>query len=531
MSLLPRATFTTLAIFATLSCAPKQAAPPPAPPPRLGKIEVPEDLVAEMMIRDPLSTAESVAKALGVEGMDDPKQLAKGDPSLQDLVNIVDFHGAMAVAVLGDAKSPDGWHVVMAAKAKDVNLAKQTLAARAKEGKLKANDTPSIRGVVYTDPQKPKNGGFAIIGEAIVLSDVVPGIEAAGRWIAREATDGTPPHDLTLRVPLSRLAPELRTQAKSWWDKEKQTDPDAPAIAPFMEQVVRGLGDLGDLTLSLDLEREDAVMEAHLEVTGELSQLLAAFPSTTPRSLLTLPKGNGAFVLRVPDSLSDLFKKGIADEAKKSGGGRSLELVSAFGKALGHEVAFVYTERSKKAKGNEAFPEVLVRIELANPASAKAIVKEAWAELTKKPSRKVVIKPYAKLGAEGESVSWVDGNEKLEMKWAIKGPQLFLDVAFEGKTTLIDAAVDPAAKQLLQNDPRAKTFAEKLPKLGLAAIYYAETSKAPSLAELGAVPHLSGVRWMWLTAAKDGFATAWNIPLGDLGPFSPAPPTKTASLP
>ncbi|MGZ3476406.1 MAG: hypothetical protein ACXWUG_21155, partial [Polyangiales bacterium] len=307
--------------------------------------------------------------------------------------------------------------------------------------------------------------------------------------------------------------------------------PDAPALAPVMEQVVRGLGDLGDLSLSLDLEREDAVMEAHLEVTGELSQLLAAFPSTTPRSLLTLPKGNGAFVLRVPDSLSDLFKKGIADEAKKSGGGRSLELVSAFGKALGHEVAFVYTERSKKAKGNEAFPEVLVRIELANPASAKAIVKEAWAELTKKPSRKVVIKPYAKLGAEGESVSWVDGNEKLEMKWAIKGPQLFLDVAFEGKTTLIDAAVDPAAKQLLQNDPRAKTFAEKLPKLGLAAIYYAETSKAPSLAELGAVPHLSGVRWMWLTAAKDGFATAWNIPLGDLGPFSPAPPTKTASLP
>jgi hypothetical protein len=530
MSFFQRATF-TVAVVGTLSCTPKPTAPPPAPPPRLAKIEVPDDLVGELMIRDPLSTAEAATRALGLEGMDDPSQLAKGDPSFADLVSIVDFHGAMAAAVLGDAKKPDGWHVVIAAKAKDVNLARQTLAARAKEGKLKATDTPSIRATIYSDPKKPKNGGFAMIGEAIVLSDSVSEIEQAGRWIAREATDGTPPHDLTLKVPLSRLAPDLRSEAKSWWEKEKQTDPDAPAFAPLMEQVVRGLGDLGDLSLSLDLENQDAVLSARLEATGELSQLLSAFPGATPRSLLTLPKGNGAFVLRVPDSLSQLFEKGIADEAKKSGGGRALELANAFGKALGHEVAFVYKERSKKATTGEPIPEVLVRIELAHPESAKKLVKEAWAELTKKPNRKVVIKPYAKLGAEGESIALTEGTEKLELKWAIKGPHLFLDIAFEGKTTLIDAAVDPAAKQLLQNDPRAKSFTDKLPKTGLAAIYYAETSKAPSLAELGATPTLSGVRWMWLSATKEGFATAFNLPLGDLGPFSSAPKTKVASAP
>lgn len=478
-----------------------------------------------------LSTAEAAARALSLEGMDDPTQLAKGDPALADLVSIVDFHGAMAGAVLGDAKNPDGWHVVLAVKAKDVNLAKQTLAARAKAGKLAAADAPKLRTPIYVDPKKPKSGGFAIIGEAIVLSDSAAELEAAGRWIAKEATDGTPPHDVTLKIPLARLAPDLRSEAKSWWEKEKQTDPDASAITPLVDQVVRGLGDLGDLALSLDLDNQDAVLEARVEVTGELSQLLAAFPGATPRSLFTLPKGNGAMVLRVPDSVSQLFQKGIADEAKKSGGGRALELANAFGKAIGHEIAFVYRERSKKSTTGEPLPEVLVRVELAQPATAKKLVKDAWAELTKKPNRKVVIKPYAKLGAEGESIAWTEGNEKLEMKWAIKGPHLFLDIALEGKTTLLDAAVDPASKWLLQNDPRAKAFEARLPKSGLAAIYYAETSKAPSIAELGAMPTLSGIRWMWLSATKEGFATSFNLPLGDLGPFSPAPKTKVAANP
>jgi hypothetical protein len=484
-----------------------------------------------MMIRDPLSTAEAAARALSLEGMDDPSQLAKGDPARSDLVSIIDFHGAMAAAVLGEAKNPDGWHVVVAAKAKDVNLAKQTLAARAKEGKLTAANAEKLRTTIYTDPKKPKNGGFAIIGEAIVLSDTTTELEEAGRWIAKEATDGTPPHDVTLKIPLARLAPDLRSEAKSWWEKEKQSDPDASAITPLVEQVVRGLGDLGELSLSLDLDNQDAVLDARLEVTGELSQVLAAFPGATPRSLFTLPKGNGAMVLRVPDSIRQLFQKGVEGEAKKSGGGHALELASAFGKAIGNEVAFVYRERGKKSTTGEPIPEVLVRIELAEPKAAKKLVKDAWAELTKKPNRKVLMKPYAKLGAEGESIAWSEGSEKLEMKWAIKGPHLFLDVAFEGKTTLLDAAVDPASKWLLQKDPRAKAFEAKLPKSGLAAIYYAETSKAPTIAELGATPTLSGIRWMWLSANKEGFATAFNLPLGDLGPFGPTPKTKVASAP
>ena len=52
---------------------------------------------------------------------------------------------------------------------------------------------------------------------------------------------------------------------------------------------------------------------------------------------------------------------------------------------------------------------------------------------------------------------------------------------------LVDAAIDPASKALLKDDPRAKIVADKLPKDGLALVYFGDMDAAPPAAP-GAAP-------------------------------------------
>jgi hypothetical protein len=77
---------------------------------------------------------------------------------------------------------------------------------------------------------------------------------------------------------------------------------------------------------------------------------------------------------------------------------------------------------------------------------------------------------------------------------------------------------------------RAKAFADKLPKEGLAFAYYAQTAAAPKAEELGAVPGLDGIRWGWASASQSTFASAWNLPLADLATYL-KPREKAAATP
>ncbi len=503
-----RALVPALILVALGGCKPAVVAPPPPPPPKLGPIEAPEDLVAELLVRDPHALLEATARATGNKDLDPSTFAAAGGPDLAAFLEAVDLKSAAGAAIVGDMKNPDSWHYGVAMKLRDPKGARQTLAAKVQKGELKAEESPAIRSKIYPAGKT----AFALIGEAIVFSDSRATIEGIGRWIAKEGTEGTPPHDVTLRVPVSRSAVALRNELKKAWDSELGKEPDAAAGDPFVQQLLGVVAGFGDLDVSLDLEKEDAIVDLKLGASGMFSQWLAKYPAGPARSILTLPKSSTAFVLRFPDSVSAWFKT-VADDAAKKQPSKDVEDFRTLARAIGNELAFASVEK----KGTGKTIEAMVRIELVDPAAAKPAIKSLIADVAGKHDRKLTRAPWAKSGAEGESIQVTEGAEKYDARWAIKGNLLYLDVAWEGKVTLLDSAVDPSGKLQLGANPRAKTFADRLPKDGLVAAYYAETAKAPKLEELGAVPALTGVRWGWAGASKDGVVSQWNVPLADLG--------------
>lgn len=513
-----------LLVLATGSCKPVQTPPPPPPPPKLGPIEAPEDVVAEVLVRDPLALLEATARATGSKDLNPASLGGDAGPFLET----VDLHGPAGAVVLGDLKAPGSLHYGVALKLRDPKGARVKVAEMVQKGQLTAEESPIIRSKIYPAGKSV----FALIGEAIVFSDTKATIETSGRWIAKEGTEGTPPHDVVVRIPVSRYVVTLRNELKKAWEDELQRDPDAAVAEPFMSQVLGFVAGIGDIDLSLDLEKEDAIVDMKVGATGMFSQWLAKYPAGPARSILSMPKSSSAFVVRFPDSVGELFKAVADDAAKKSAPKKELEDVRTLARAIGHELAFATIEK----KGTTKTIEALVRIELVDPAAAKNAMKALVGDVAGKPDRKVQRAPYAKSGAEGESIQVTDGAEKYDARWAIKGNLLYIDVAWEGKPVLLESAVDPSGKLLLGANPRAKTFADRLPKDGLAIAYYAETAKAPKLEELGAVPALTGVRWGWASAAKDGVASQWNVPLADLSSFlhkeeTVAVPTSSSAAP
>lgn len=494
-------------------CTPTKSAAPPPPPPHLGPIEKPEDIVGELLVRDPLGLTETLSKASGRK--EDPLGLLT-DPDLAEAVKLLDLHATAAMAMLGDPRHTESWKFAAAVHVKDPKDARAKLAEQTSKGKLKASESPAIRSKIYVVGKS----AMSLLGDCLVIADSPATIESSGRWIGKEA-DGTPPHEISLHVPLSRWSGQLEGEAKKWLDAELQKDADMAAIGPLASKLVDLIGDLGDIDMALDLEKQDAVVDFKLGAAGGLAEWLGKFPAGSPRSILALPRGSGAFVVRLPDSVSEMVKGLFDDEAKKAPAPKKKEIddLRVFARSIGHEIALVYAEKAKPGespKPNEA----LLRIEITDPTGAKAAIKSLVADWTSKPDHKIVRSPWSKSGADGEQLTITEGSEKHDVRWAIKGNYLFLDYADEGKTTLIDAAVDPNAKALLGNDLRAKTFADRLPKEGLAFAYYAQTSAAPKPEELGAVPGLDGIRWGWISATKSGVASAWNLPLADLATYA-----------
>ncbi len=515
-------------------CKPAQTVPTPPPPPRLGPIEAPEDVVAELLVRDPEALLEATAAATGNSELS-KKSLLASDKDLAEFVDLIDLHGSAGAVVTGDPAQPATLRVAMALKLKDPKAARAKAADAVKSGKIKVEESPAIRTKIYPS----EKSAFAFIGEAIVLADKRETLETIGRWIAKEGTEGTPTHDVSLHIPLARHAVTMRNELKKIWNDELQKDPDAATADPFMKELFAVIAGFGDVQLAIDLDKEDAIVDFRLGAAGMFSQWLAKYPAGPARSILSMPKSSSAFVVRFPDALSDLFKNAVDDAAKKSPPSKEGEDFRALAKSIGHEVAFATNDKhvGNEFKTNEA----LVRIELVDPAAARTALKSLIADVAGKPDRKITRAPWTKSGADGESIQVVSGTDKYDARWAVKGNFLYLDVAWDGKVSLIDNALDPSGKQQLGANPRAKVFADRLPKDGLIFAYYAETAKAPKLEELGAVPSLAGVRWGFAGATKEALTSQWNVPLADLGrwlmkkepkPEEPvAPPASSSAAP
>lgn len=488
-------------------CVPKQSTPAPPPPPKLKAIERPDDVLGEILVRDPLALVEQIAQTPGSK-TGDPLGLLKS-PEIAPIAEVVDMHGCAAFAMFGEPKQIDSWHGAGAVRLKDPKGARAKFAEAAAQGKFTVSENPNIRAKVYVSGKS----NLALIGETLVVSDSATVLESAGRWIAKE-TEGTPTHEVSLHVPLARFAGQLKGEAKALLDKEVGKDPDSAAFEPLARQVVDLIGDLGDVSLSLDIEKQDAVVDFKLGASGGFSEWLSKYPAGTPRTLLTLPRGNGAGLVRWPSSLTQTLKS-FLDEPLKTKPSKEVEDFRAFAKTIGTEVAFVYTQKPRKDGGSPKLNELLVRLELTDPAGAKAALKTAITDVGGKPDHKITRSPWSKFGADGESLTIVQPSERIEARWAIKGNALFFDFNDDGKVTLIDAALDPNNKSLLGNDLRAKSFVEKLPKQGLALAFYSQSPAAPKPEELGAVPGLDGIRWGWVSAAATGVASMWNLPLLD----------------
>lgn len=488
-------------------CVPAKTAPPPPAPPKLQAIERPEDFLGELIIRDPLGLVEQVVQTPGSKAPD-PTGILK-EPDVAPIAEVVDLHGCAAFAMFGEPKNPDSWHGAGAVRLKDPKGARAKFAEAVAKGKFTVVENQVIRSKVYTHDKV----SIALLDEAMVVSDGTATIESAARWLAKE-TDGTPTHEIAVHVPLSRFAGQLKAEAKSALDKGMTNPDDVATFGPLTHQVLDLIGDLGDASLSVDLEKHDAVVDFKLGATGGFSDWLAKYPSGTPRNLLSLPRGNGAGLVRFPSSIADAVKS-FFDGPLKGKPSKDLEDARTFARSIGTEVAFVYGQKAKKPGEAPKLNELLVRIELVDPAGARSAIKSLIGDLGGKPDHKITRSPWSKFGADGESLTIVEPNEKIEARWAIKGNSLYVGVNDDGKITLLDTALDPNNKALLGNDLRAKSFVEKLPKEGLALAFYSQSAAAPKPEELGAVPGLDGIRWGWVSAGKSGVSSMWNVPLLD----------------
>lgn len=500
--------------LALLSCTdkPKAAAPPPA---KLGPIETPEDLLGTLLVRDVGVLTETNAGLLGTSNpLPDMRKAPKG---VGEAVSDLDLHAPMAVVVLGDLRKSESWHFVAAGKLQHAQKTREKLASQ-----QKGTDSAATGTTVFAVDK----GAITVLGDYLVFGDTGTALDAAGRFVAREAADGTPPHDLVLHVSLGKFAGALRKDAEASW-KEKGKDPDLGSIEPLERILVEAIGDLGDVDAWTDQDKENWSMEVRVGATGKLSDLLAAYPSAPVTSMMSLPKASSAGLVRFPDAMAKAWE-GVDPAQSKSAWG-------SFVRSVGNELAFSFAE--KGAKPGDPFREILLRLELADAKAGKAALQQLLSqEIGGKPDRKVGRAPWSKQGADGETLTWTENGEKHEARWAIKAQYLYFDLPLTGKLTLLDAAVDPNSKALFRNDPRSKVFEEKLPKQGLVAAYYGETDKAPKASELGAVATLAGVRLGALAVGKAGITATFTGPVADLTALAssssaPAAPSASAAPP
>ncbi len=504
-------------------------------------VAAPEDLLAEIDIKDPDAFVKRAAdgagfgKELGASPYEKLIAEAK-DENAKKALKAIDPHGALVVVALGDVakaikdeKADENFHAIGAARLKDAELATTALGALAKAGKFKTKESKALETTLYLPDGSSKKGAIAVIGDQIVVADDPAVLESAGRYVAaRAAKVEKQEHDLEGRIATERLSKPSVKYLDTLWGKVKSEIPGKAQVEAdkVVQGLLAGFGDTGDITFTADVKGDDVQIVQKVVAKGSFSKWLAKYPSVDPKTLLAMPKGQGVAAFSAPDGLGPLVYEGL-DEGLKSGkippadAADISKNVRAFGGALGHE--FAYTTATHGVGGGAfASPEteIFARVELTDAAAAKAAIAGLSAS-ARKPSAGLKGKSvaYKKGGGEGETWTIEEGAKPSTFVYAVKGNYLYVDVCMSCVPTIFDGALD--GKDLLETDGTAKSKIASYPSKGLISASYGDADSYGKLLSsiLGPAsgPAPTGSTWGYMTVSADAVEGRSGVPLSVIG--------------
>lgn len=520
------------------------------------EVPLPENAVGELVVRDPETFMRKLSTGAGLEpilGASPYQKLVDSvaDDSAKKAIKAIDPHGTIAGVGLFKFGNPaEKPHGVVAARLKDPDIAAAALDAAEKSGQsIKAWDSGVLGGKVY----ELKDGGeVAVYGDVVILADTREAIDGAGKYVAWRAAKSTVDHELVLRVPMERIGPELKKLGVAEWAKVKPGDvpPKVKAeLDPLVEPVLGGVADMGQTLVTFDIDGDNLKIDETFAAKASLSEWLKKYPTGDATPLLTMPKAESVSLQRFPDGLGPLayaLLEWSVDGTTLSAADRAEvgKQARALGKALGHSFAYA-TDTVKGAAPAPGAPpsldtEIFVRFDLDDPAAVKGAI-PALRKLVEKSmgtGKKLTAAPYKKHGAEGETLTTaaiIPGfgptsatATKDTWVWALKGSELFVDLCLGCTPHLLDAALDPAAKGTLADDPLAKAKVGEFPTKDLISASYGTTLSLPGLAGgmgsfMGAPPSPKkpgAAMWGWSTVAPTGITAKGAVPLAFVGDVS-----------
>lgn len=514
---------------------------------------MPEGAVGEIVIKDPEAFLKKVAGGAGLEPLVGASPYQKlldsvTDENARKAIKAIDPHGAMAVLGLYKVGAPgEKAHGVGAAKLKDPDVATAALEAATKAGtELKSWDSVGLAGKAY---EATGGGELAVYGDVVLVADTREALEAAGKYVAWRAAKSTIDHEMTIRIPMDKIGPDVHKLGTSEYAKVKPTDlpPKVKAeIDPLVEPVLGAVAEMGQAVIHFDVVGDDLKVEESVGAKASLAAWLAKYPTGDASALLSMPKAENVALYRLPDGLGPLAYA-LADfgtdgtplsTAERADAGKQLR---ALGKSFGHVVAYA-TDAGKGAAPAPGAPpsvntEVYVRVDLDDAAAAKgaATALRKLAEKAFPGAKKMTTNPYKKNGAEGESIatpatipgmgSSPGGATKDTWTWAIKGSQLHLDVCLGCVPSLIDTATE--GKATLGDDPAAKAKIAEMPGKGIASASWGTALSLPGMsaglgAMMGAAPtpkKPGAAMWGYSLVDDKGLTAKGVVPLvfvGDL---------------
>ena len=492
--------------------------------------DVPADLLGEIEMRDPQGTVDRFGAEMGMQGSLWAKLTADvHDPDFARVLAAIDPHATLAAVAIGTFEDP---HFMMGVHLRDpaavAALVDRDLAA----GKL--HEVPAAPGAqlgsrVYVD----KSTTLALVDDLLIIGDTKASLQTKGGYLAYRAMRMKLDHDVVGRVVLAPLMVQAQALAQKSWKKSLSSGEGSSgfdrAVRPVVARAIAALGDVGDLTFSMDLDAGRALTDVHLAAKGKLAQWLSAYPSAPAGALLGLPKGE-TMVVRFPQPLGKIFAAVLADDGAKSADDDAKDEIAAairtLGASLGNEVAFVYRDLpaagappasgAPTAGKKSSAMDGLFRLELADAVAARGAVRRLITLTSDKEKKKTGkdtfhMAPYKKFGAEGELWSGkADDGDDTSLIWAQRGNYLYAEIAVQRSPLLLEAALEPSGKATLREDPKGKAIVERFPTDGLIFAYYGEQA-------LKDVP--AGSRWWWLAAEPTGLRSYMGASLAAYRPM------------
>jgi hypothetical protein len=512
---------------------------------KIAETPLPEDALGELVIKDPEALVKKSADGAGLGPMvgESPYQKlidSVTDENAKKALKAIDPHGTFAAVLIAKIAPGEKPHGCAAARLKDPDIAAGALAAAGKSGgNMKTWQSKALDITVY---EPGTDGEDAVYGDAVIVADTREALESGAKYVAWRSLESKVDHELVLRVPMQKIGPTLKTLGTQEWAKVTPKDLGSPKVKaeidPLVDPVLTAVADMGELLVNLDVKGDTLEMDEKLAATKSFSAWLSKYPTGDATGLLSMPKGESASLYRYPDGLGPAIYAGI-DFGLESSPLTPAERTDAskavrdLGKSLGHQVAYV-TDTGKGGTGLNT--EILVRIDLDDAALAKGAIPTLRKHAEKAAGGKASVTPYKKFGAEGETVvtgavlpsPGTSGTPaKDTWTWAIKGTQLWLSACLGCTPSLLDSALDPAAKVTLESDPAAKAKIAEYPTKGLITASYGTTFSMPGLAGglgafMGAAPPAAPKKpgqamWGWSTAGADGITAKGVVPLVFLG--------------